>query len=404
MNEHWLNARRLRVYPWIFLSVFLLVSVYWLLASRNGLDPLGKPLGADFITYWAASWLGLYGDAVDAYELLRIHAVEQMVAPGAPLFAWLYPPTYLLMILPLALLPYTAAWLAFMTATLLPFWLLMRCLLTGRRGCLLLVVAFPGFWINLLHGQNAGLTTALAGGALLLMRSRPWLAGLLVALLSVKPHMVALFPLAFLLAGAWRAMFSAALCALVLIAVSILAFGLPTWLAWQEGLQIARALNEDGALPWAKMPTVFAALRMLDVPVALAYAGQLLSAGAAALLMIVIWRRTSELALRGSAFVLATLLISPHFFDYDLLWLALPLAWLGVRGLTAGWLRGERELLVLAWLLPLIGPALASATGLQLMPVVNLLLLLVVWRKLGDGAHRISCGLSSGVNAIGRFF
>jgi len=356
--------------------------VYWLFISRDGLDPSGKPLGYDFITFWAASWLGLHGEAASAYDLLSIHAVERMAIEGTPIFAWFYPPTYLLMTLPLALLPYAWAWLAFMSATILPFWLLMRHLLINKRGALWLVAAFPGLWVNLMHGQNAGLTTALAGGALLLIRSHPWLAGLFIALLAIKPHMALLFPLALMLIGAWRTMLSAALCTLILIGISVLVFGIPTWLAWYDGLQIARTLNEVGSLPWAKMPTVFASLRMLDASITVAYTGQLLSAGLATLLMIKVWLRTEEIALRGSAFVLATLLVSPHYFDYDLLWLALPLVWLGKRGIEHGWLRGERELLVIAWLLPITGPTLATITGLQAMPLVVLILLLVVFSKV----------------------
>jgi hypothetical protein len=381
LKKHWLNARRLQVYPWIFITIFLVISVVWLCISRDGLDPSGKPLGYDFITFWAASWMALNGEAAGAYDLAQIHAVERMAVDGSSVFAWFYPPTYLLLILPLALLPYWAAWLAFMTTTLLPFWLLMRHILSKSGGAIL-VVAFPGLWINLLHGQNAALTTALVGAALLLLKQQPWIAGVFVALLSFKPHMVVMFPLVFLLTRSWRAAVSSMLSVLLLVLASTYLFGWSTWVGWQGGLQIARELNENGALPWAKMPTVFAALRMQGAPITLAYFGQLVSALVAIYLMVRIWRRTNEIALRGSAFVLATLLISPHFFDYDLLWLALPIAWLGARGLIFGWLRGERELLVVAWLLPMIGPVLAGVLGLQLMPLVSLALLFLVWSKV----------------------
>lgn len=384
MKKHWLNTRRLQVYPWIFITIFLAISVVWLCISRDGLDPSGKPLGYDFITFWAASWMGLNGEAASAYDLAQIHAVERMAIEGNSVFAWFYPPTYLLLILPLALLPYWAAWLAFMTTTLLPFWLLIRHML-AKSGGAILVVAFPGLWVNLLHGQNAGLTTALVGTALLLLKQRPWIAGILVALLSFKPHMVMMFPLVFLLTRSWRAATSSMLSVLLLVLASTYLFGWSTWVGWQGGLQTARELNENGSLAWAKMPTVFAGLRMQGAPIVWAYFGQLVSALVAIYLMVRIWHRTNEIALRGSAFVLATLLISPHFFDYDLLWLALPIAWLGARGLVFGWLRGERELLLIAWLLPMIGPVFAKVLGLQLMPLINLALLFLVWRKLRHG-------------------
>lgn len=162
--------------------------------------------------------------------------------------------------------------------------------------------------------------------ALLLLKQQPWIVGVFVALLSFKPHMVVMFPLVFLLTRSWRAATSSMLSVLLLVLASIYLFGWPTWVGWQGGLQIARELNENGSLPWAKMPTVFAALRMQGTPIVWAYFGQLVSALVAICLMVRIWHRTNEISLRGSAFVLATLLISPHFFDYDLLWLALLIA------------------------------------------------------------------------------
>ena len=46
---------------------------------------------------------------------------------------------------------------------------------------------------------------------LTLLSSRPWLAGLLIGLASVKPHFGVLIPLALVAGGYWRSFFSAAL-------------------------------------------------------------------------------------------------------------------------------------------------------------------------------------------------
>ena len=68
--------------------------------------------------------------------------------------------------------------------------------------------------------------------------------------------------------------------------------------------------------------------------------------------------------------MIATFLVSPYAFDYDLAWLAFPIAWLALAGLRNGWLRGEREVLVIAWLLPMLMVVIATALSLQVGPLV----------------------------------
>jgi hypothetical protein len=41
-------------------------------------------------------------------------------------------------------------------------------------------------------------------------------------------------------------------------------------------------------------------------------------------------------------------------YDYELVWMAIPLILLSLRGVQLGWIRGEREILLLAWLFPFI--------------------------------------------------
>jgi hypothetical protein len=129
------------------------------------------------------------------------------------------------------------------------------------------------------------------------------------------------------------------------------------------------------------MPSIFAQLRMVGLPPLLAYAGQAIGALCAAAALWQIWRRPTPLALRAAALMLATFLVSPYVFDYDLAWLAFPIAWLTAHGLQHGWQRGERELLLAAWLLPALGPGMARWLALQPAPWVLGLLLLAILRR-----------------------
>lgn len=375
-----LNPQRLRAYPIIFLGVYAITATCWVLLSANMVDIRGTPLGADFITFWAASHLGLHGNPADAYDILKIHAAEKLVTPSTAMFAWLYPPTFFALILPLAKLPYLASYLFFMLTTLAGF-LAVMWKVSPTRQSMLLVLAFPGVLVNFMNGQNAFLTAALAGLGLLLLQKRPVLAGICIGLLAIKPHLAVLFPLALIMSAAWPAMLSAAITSGLLIIVSTLLLGPQVWNAFLGAMTYARQLNEQGALPWEKMPTVFAGARALDLGLTTAYVLHISMALLATLAMITVWRRSTDLRLRGASFVAATLLISPHLFVYDMLWLALPITWLTLHGMTHGWRKGERELLILSWLYPLIGLGVAVPLGFQIGPLVSMGLLLMILRR-----------------------
>jgi len=380
---HWLNRERLTAYPRIFLTLYLLVAVAWVCLSKNGVDLKGTPLGADFITYWAASHLGLSGRPEAAYDVLALSQAERLAVPAShSVFAWYYPPPFYLLVLPLALLPYLLAYFAFMLTTLACYVLALRRIIAGRIAwwCL---AASAGVWVNLSQGQNGFLTAAVAGTALLSLERRPVLAGVLIGMLAIKPHLALLFPVALLAVGAWRTFWVAGAVAAALMGLGTAVLGVATLEACLASLDLARRLLEAGALPWYKMPTVFAFLRMLGVPSALAYAGHAMLAVAATAAVWIVWRRSQSWALRNAALMTATLMISPYLFDYDLAWLAFPIAWLTVAGLRDGWLRGEREVLVAAWLLPVLVAPLAKLAAIPVGPLVLAALLWTVVRRAG---------------------
>lgn len=176
-------------------------------------------------------------------------------------------------------------------------------------------------------------------------------------------------------------MLSAAITSGLLITLSTILLGPQVWDAFLGSMTYARQLNEQGALPWEKMPTVFAGARALELSLTTAYVLHISIALLGALGMATVWRRSADLRLRGASFVAATLLISPHLFVYDLLWLALPIAWLTLHGMTHGWRKGERELLILSWLYPLIGLGMAEPLGIQIGPLISMGLLLMTLRR-----------------------
>src|SRR3546814_629987 len=75
----------------------------------------GRPIGRYFIAFWSAARLALDGDPAAAYDIARIHAVQGALAPH-PIhpMPWHYPPSFLMLVLPLGLLPYPLALLAWL--------------------------------------------------------------------------------------------------------------------------------------------------------------------------------------------------------------------------------------------------------------------------------------------------
>jgi alpha-1,2-mannosyltransferase len=381
MQEHWLNKERLTNYPRIFLALYLIAGIIWILLSHKGLDPRHKALGYDFITYWAASHLALKGVPASAYDLVSIVREEWAIVPGIhSVNPWLYPPTFYLLILPLALMPYFLSYFVFLSSTFAAYFVVVRKIFAGP-GSLMLLLAFPGIFINAVQGQNGFLTAALMGGALLLLPRRPLCAGILFGLLTIKPHLGLLIPLALLCGRHWRALFYAAFSAGIFLAIGVAVLGVDTLNAFIVGMGrfSGWAINDPELL--AKITSFFSFSYLLGAPLWGAYALFGIIALGVATAVCWIWLRCPEQDLRMAALVCGSLLTSPYLLDYDLAWLALAIAWFGRYGVRHGWLRGEREMLAAVWLLPMFVGAVHVVTHMQLVPFLLLGFFLMILRR-----------------------
>ncbi len=350
----------------------------------------GYPVGGDFVLYYSVSKLALGGDAAAVYDVSALHALEQQVV-GAEVgsWPWFYPPTFLLAALPLSLMPYPAALAVWLLPPLGAF-LLVAYRIAPRPATPVLALLFPAVAGALFSGQNGCLTAALIGGGLLLLERRPLLSGVLLGLLSYKPQLVVLIAVALLAGRHWRALAAAAACASGLAAASVAAFGLEPWIAFIDDLPVARRLFEEGLSRWPNMPTVFAAARLLRAEVWTAWVLQGMATLAAAAAVAWLWRRPVPLGLRASGLILALPLATPYAQFYDLVMLALPIAWLAWEARAGGWMRGEALALVVLWVAPLATRMLAKGIAVQPWPLIlAALLMLVLRRARRDGAVRL---------------
>jgi len=372
----WLDRSRLRVYPWILLGAYLLAAALYIGTSHGLIDTNGKPLGPDFVDVYAASQMAHAGHPAAIYDWARHRAVEQSVFGGRniPYYGWHYPPFFLLIALPLAALPYGWSLLVYLAATFAGYAATLRRVVKSDRTAMLLAVAFPGVFANALNGQNGFLTVALLGTGLLVMDKRPWMSGVALGLLVYKPQFAGLALLMPLVTGRWRVLAGAAITIAILVFATLGLFGVETWQAFFASTTLTRTIVlEQGSTGWERIQSVFSAARMLGGGIGLAYAAQILVAVAATVASVWAWRKDLPFELRAAILCLATLLVTPYLLDYDLVLLALPIAWLVLDSRAHGFLPWEKTILFALWLLPLVSRAVGGALHIPLGAFVLLL-------------------------------
>jgi hypothetical protein len=252
------HLEQLRPLRFAMLMLWLYLSAGWLVAGMvtswwwrpPGLvNELGATIGRDFVAPFSAASLALNSEPAAGYDPERIHVTERQVI-GAPvvLIRWLYPPTALLLMLPLALLPYLVALALWICGQIGALFLVLRRLFPHPLA-LVAALVFPGTAQSLIAGQNGLFSTMLVGGGLYHLERRPLLAGLFFGTLGYKPQM-ALATFAALLFGAYWQTFAMALAtAAVLAAASVAALGIAPWIAFVRELDAASSLIGDGGVP-----------------------------------------------------------------------------------------------------------------------------------------------------------
>ncbi len=335
-------------------------SAHWWIFDAKG---LGIP--TDFVNVWSAGRLVLDGHPAQAYDW-DIQKQVQVAVLGQSYqgnFAWHYPPPFLFVASLLAHFPYAVAFIGWAAVSLLPYLAVMRAIV-GRPFGLLLAAAFPVVLTNTLVGQNGFLTASLIGGALYLMPARPVLSGICLGLLSYKPQYGLLFPLVLIAASQWTVFFTAGVVAVAMAFASWLAFGTESWQAFFHWMPMfSQAFLTEGRAPWGKMQSIFALVRYAGGTEQLAWVFQWIMSGAVAVLLALMWRSRIGYPMKAAALATGTLLITPYLFLYDLMVLAIPVAFLVRLGLSRGFQRHELPALGLVAALLMFYPLFGAPTG-----------------------------------------
>ena len=296
-----------------------------------------------------------------------------------------YPPSYLLVLWPLGHLPGWAMCAA-LIAISLPLYLWATVGRDWRSPALLFALAAPTTTIEIVCGQSSFLAAAFLAGGLRLAAGNPIVGGMLLGLLTYKPQLGLLVPVALVSARMWRTFAAASLTACGLVLLTTMLFGGAIWPAWAAALP---AFSHNIPILSSKglhlMPTIFGAMMQWGAAPATALLPQYAGTAVAAALVWVLFRAGPQ-PLAGAGLLVAALLATPYAFAYDMPIVATAVIWVVAERHRAGDAFGTGELFILV--LAMIAPiTLVDANPRYPLPLLSLILLLGVivrrCRRLG---------------------
>lgn len=339
--------------------------------------------GVDFSIFYSASRLVLSGNPECVYDVAVHHQVlEQILNTKMPyLLAWFYPPFFLLLVWPMALIPYRLALYTWMVITLMGYAYTVHKILP-RFETIVFSLGFPGVLMNMQWGQNGFLNVFLLGTGLMYIENNPALAGLMLSLLCYKPH-YAFLPLLILLIGKhWKTLYWTVFFMFLLIISSITVFGIGPWQVYVEKLPVISQLIADDWINVNGIQTSFySAIRIMTGNELTAMIGQLILSIVVTVLVCWAWRYLDDYFLKCAVLSTGVILITPYILIYDLVMLALPIAFYSAYLLKNGYVTIEAVLLSICFVLPFLSPLVLQYTGIQITSFVLILVLFCLfWR------------------------
>ncbi len=353
--------------------------------------------GASYLAVATArGWPGGFGDsfalwsfgrfladhaAITIYDPTALRSAQLALGmdPGA-IYSFPYPPSFLLVVWPLGQLP---GWLACVAliAFSLPLYLWATVGGNWRSPALLAALMAPTTAIAIVSGQSGFLAAALLAGGLRLAAFYPAAGGVLLGLLTYKPQLGLLVPVALVAARLWRTLAIASVTAILLIVATSLLFGGAVWPRWAASLPaFSRQFAAESGEIMHLMPTILAALLQLGVAPATAQLAQWAATAGAAVIVWILFR-SGPPQLAGAGLLVAAFLATPYAFVYDMPIVATAVIWVIAERHRAADALGTGEVLVM--MSAMIAPItmVAGTSKFPLAPLALILLLGAIVRR-----------------------
>ncbi len=388
------TERRIRFYG-LGVAVAYALSLAWRLVHGQWVIlPDGRLRCIDFGWMWLSGRFAVSGNSskIFDYSTFSTAQIALFGHDNCPFITpFVYPPTYLFMTYFLGSMPYLLAFAVWVLATLFLYGTAVYTIIPHRAA---VIAAMSPFFVavNADFGHNGFVTAALVGFSLASLEQRPWLSGIFLGLLTFKPHIGALFPLALLASRNWRALASAAVATMILGIGAAIAFDAEGWASFLHTLLDRQStLSPDSAVPLA-LHSVFGLLRWLETSGPVSWGGHLIVAAIVAVTVWVVWAKPIPFSLKAAVLCIGSAMVPPYILFYDLCILTIGVAFLVRDGLVNGFLPGERTVILICF-------AALFLVQVPIGPVVCAALFfltarrIVAYRRLGLDSPR-SCELS----------
>ena len=312
---------RAHIWQWELACVAWLLLLPYILTAHGHLDFANHALGRDFVNYWTAGHLVAERHVAAIFDPISfLNAEHRLFDPALPFHFWSYPPPALFLVTPLGLIPYIPAliaWSVFGVVILIP---VARRMFADPRERALLVCA-PAVAINVALGQNGAITAALLIGGIALWRRRPGLTGVLFGLLVFKPQIGLLLPIAVIAERRWKTLAWAAGTAVAVVLLSVSIYGLDAWRGFFGPTLHTQSLmltQGTGPFEWM-MPSTYMAARVLGLPTVIASTLQGPVSLLGAWMVWLAYRSKGDDEIKAAVLMMATFIVTPQSFNYDLI-------------------------------------------------------------------------------------
>ncbi len=389
INRRWTRVPMSRAIIPTIISVFAgLTSVYeWAVFCSTFSHPgtIGlnyNAVGTDWMVFHGSARAYLAGHFSITFDGDRFteylnSTYHNFLSSPLPFRPWVNPPSLLVLLIPFGALPFFVSLGAFQIASA---GALFFATATGDnsipRSWAAMALVAPAAAVCVVSGQLSFFCAALLIGGMSILPRNPVIAGLLFALLTVKPQFFVFIPVALIAARQWRALSATFFFATLLAGFSVLLVGTDAWTIWLG--QTFAGVSGSGS-KWVEYgrlwgTSVFASAAALGVPLAVASIIQTVFSVGAALAVFVLYRSAVPPRTKLAFFLSLTILGAPHSSPSDCLLLVLAVFyWLsdappGKDNLSA-W-----AVPLLVWILPLFLPAVLTKWG-GLLPLIILILL-----------------------------
>jgi arabinofuranan 3-O-arabinosyltransferase len=304
------------------------ISTAFFFTSEDGT----RALDVDFRVFWAAGRLAWVGEPLAAFDMARLGAVHN-VDPDIWM-PWLYPPAYLLLLIPFGAMPFDWAFLLSNLVSIALIALALRHFVVRAPVVWIALVFAPAYVPTLVLGQNsliwlAGLLAALAA----LRDGRPVLAGIFIGCLTLKPQLGILIPVALLAAGLWRTILAATATTLLLALLPCAVTGLRYWALLAERMGEQSEFLISSIETQYLMMGPYYLLTLLGLPADVALVVQTVILLVSALAVALFWgSQRVGFDAKAAMLMTAMLLSAPYFWYYE----AAMMAAIGLFMLRAG--------------------------------------------------------------------